>query len=334
LPPGQGVEQGSGTILEIGSQILPADQTKLQAYRDELDGLARTAAENLWEMGRILSEAQEVLAHYGNGCFQQWVESIGLSKRTAYRLLNVHQSFDCANLAQTTFGVSALYLLSEPSTPKPARAEAARRAQNGEAITYTKAQEIVEAYTPRPAPEPPPEPEPAPDPYLDFEHQSLLPHLHDAGNPSAPQMLSSERPPASEPSPEQAEHARTNLRTAIVEQLRTARKVQTDELDECANEMLELMGHRSHSIAIAARFGAALAIGPQTLADLTDISIVTSGLRPNELDRTEYLRWRRRTLRLLDAITYCGMPIYEHTLENGQIVYGLLNPELEKENNG
>lgn len=42
------------------------------------------------ELGRELKEAQDILAKNGYGCFQEWVESIGFRRQTAYKLIQRH----------------------------------------------------------------------------------------------------------------------------------------------------------------------------------------------------------------------------------------------------
>jgi ParB family chromosome partitioning protein len=49
-------------------------------------------------------------------------------------------------VSQLDIPVKALYMLAAPSTPEPARQEALNRAEQGETITYTLAQEIVHEH--------------------------------------------------------------------------------------------------------------------------------------------------------------------------------------------
>lgn len=339
----------------------------LQSHAAEISRLAQDAATDLWQMGMILADAQERLAAYGNGTFQRWVEAetiVGI--RTAYRVMGVYRAFDYANLAQTSFATSALYALSEPSTPVEAWEEAMYRAGRGETITHAKAQEIVATYKPKPAPAPP-LPLERNDAYQAYERDVLRPQLRDAGKPDAPQMLSGRKEPPRPVSEARKEQARLRLREAILERLVGIRRVvanrihcllgrcgglavlndpkyrrararlvaEYDDLDGddqeelCgeADELLALLGKSANSIAVAARFGVALAQGPKTLNDLTEIAIWTCGESVDGMDRAEYLRWRKRTIRWVDAISYVnGLPAFEHTLESGQICYALLEP--------
>jgi len=258
-------------------------------------------------MGAILAQAQEELATYGNGTFLKWIENVGLSTTTAYRLINLHARFDVSTLERTTIATSALYLLSEPSTPPAAREQVIRRAEQGEAITHAEAREVVQEHLRR------------------FEEEELRPCLHDAGNPEAPQMLTGLDEPLRPVPPVQQAQAHTSLRESIMELLDLCKDGK--DADACTDEILDCLGQSSNSIAIAARFGAALAEGPKTLADLTSIAIEVSGVSPYGMEREDYLRWRKKALRLIDAIGCSdGLPIYQHALQNGQLVYGLLPP--------
>lgn len=315
-----------------GPLALPL-QKELEPHAKRLKELAQSTAENLWEMGRILADAQERLSSHNGGSFRQWVEEeAGLSKGTAYRMMDVYRAFSRPNLGQPHFSTSALYALSKPSTPQEARDEALFRAQRGEPISHATARQIVSQYRPLkpalpPLPEKPPLP-PSPE-YTAFEKDELLPHLHDAGMEDAPQILSGHCE-AFWPVPEEhQEKARTNIRESVVAQLEACRD--REDVDKCADAIMELFGHGNQSISIASRFGAAIAQSPRTLADLTEICIATCGGRNDRRDRDRYLGWRKRALRLVDALSYGnGLPIYEHKLSNGQLAYSLIPCETEK----
>lgn len=356
-------------LPSVAFDYAPLDEntrTTLQAHATRFKALAHEAALGLWQMGEILADAQERLASYSNGTFVQWVTAeTRLTVGTAYRLMNVYRAFPISKLENVSFATSALYALSEPSTPPQARAEAIYRAQRGEAITYTKAVEITAAY--KPLPEPPPRPPPLErtEAYRAFEREVLRPQLHDAGKPDFPQMLTGRHGPLVEVPLERKEQARLGLREAIVERFVSVRRAVANSvhrlLGDCdyldvlnderylamrerwcaeydqmpeddqadvysdADELLEMFGRSVNSIAIAARWGAALANGPLTLNDLVTIAAEVTGEDVGSLDREQYLSLRKRCLRLLDGICYVrGLPVFEHTLESGQLVYSLL----------
>ena len=102
-------------------------------------------------------------------------------------------------------------------------------------------------------------------------------------------------------------------------------EVDESQIDAAADEIFNICGQGFGSLAIAARFGVALSQGPQTMADLTGLAIWACNKCQDSMSRDEYLNWRKRTLRILDALTWAGgLCIYEHRLDNGQIVYSLL----------
>jgi hypothetical protein len=314
--------------FDYGAIAAPSREA-LRQHAQSLSKLAQNTAVNLWRMGRILADAQDRLAS-ANGTFVQWVkQETGLgSIGTAYRLINIYRAFSVSNLETTSFAPSALYLLSEPSAPIAARAEAIQRATNGENITRATAQQIVGQYQPPrpvlpPLPQPPPIP-PSPE-YRAFEREELMPRLHDAGDPDAPQVLSGQQEELRPVPEERREKARVSLREAIVEAIRGIDTGDEGALDACADEVLEMLGQTSGSIAISARIGVALSQGPQTLSDLTAISAWVCGECLSDASREVYLALRKKTIRLLDSLTLCdGMPLYEHQMQNGQLIYSLM----------
>ncbi|NIN67176.1 MAG: hypothetical protein GTO63_21255, partial [Anaerolineae bacterium] len=128
----------------------------LQSHARTLSELSRRTAKNLWKMGKILADVRERLASHNGGSFKHWVENeAGLSRSTAYRLINVYRTFSCPTVGQLGISPKVLYLLSEPSTPAAAREEALRYARDGERITHARAQEIVQQHRPSRPPLPP-----------------------------------------------------------------------------------------------------------------------------------------------------------------------------------
>ena len=301
-------------------------QEALHQYAQRLGELAKDTACDLWEMGRMLAAVQEQLAAAGTGTFLHWIASeTGLNYRTAYRLINIYHAFDLDTVSKTRLGPSVLYALAEPSAPPEARVEVVQRAEQGETITPAKVQEIVQSYRqPEPEPQEPPEaPEPEPtEEYKEFERTELLPRLHDAGVADAPQLLSGKQQELVLVPEEQRDEAIASIRQAILRELVACREGKDPE--SCADELLDIMGQSSGSIALSAHFGIALSAGPLSLADLTAIACQVDGGRLDEMDRNEYLALRKRVLRLVDSLTFSGCGLFEHTLANGQLVYSLL----------
>jgi hypothetical protein len=116
----------------------------VQQRTSEIKTLMRRSAQDIIDIGQKLIE---VKARLGHGHFGGWLESeFGWSQDTAGRFINVAQRFDIPQIADFNIAPSALYALSAPSTPEPARAEAIERAQAGEPITHSAAKAIIEEY--------------------------------------------------------------------------------------------------------------------------------------------------------------------------------------------
>lgn len=86
---------------------------------------------------------------YGRPGFVEYCNSkSGLSQQTANRMINVAEMLpETSNISASK---EALYLIASPSTPVPARIEAVQRAEQGETITHSTAQEIVATHKPLP----------------------------------------------------------------------------------------------------------------------------------------------------------------------------------------
>lgn len=109
----------------------------------------RLAAQNIWENGRDLYEAQQELAKFGSGTFLAWVQcDLQISHQTAYNMIRVYTQFDSKTVLESNMAAKTFYLLAAPSTPEPARLEAVERAKAGEEITHAKAKAIVASNRP------------------------------------------------------------------------------------------------------------------------------------------------------------------------------------------
>ncbi|GJD22786.1 hypothetical protein RIVM261_077420 [Rivularia sp. IAM M-261] len=121
--------------------LSPQVQILVQEKTSELKSLMRRSAQDIIDIGQKLAEVKEQLGH---GNFRAWLKAeFDWSVRTAARFMQVATQFECANLAHLNIAISALYLLAEPSTPEKARKQALELAKEGENITHTKAQIIV-----------------------------------------------------------------------------------------------------------------------------------------------------------------------------------------------
>ncbi|MEL6495863.1 MAG: DUF3102 domain-containing protein [Cyanobacteria bacterium J06623_7] len=102
----------------------------------------RKAAQDIWEIGKMLSEVQSKLQR---GQFDEWIKTeFDWSRRTAYKFISVFKRFDnSVNLEEINIATSALYLLAAESTPEAIREEFVRKAQSGERVTHQQVLRVV-----------------------------------------------------------------------------------------------------------------------------------------------------------------------------------------------
>jgi hypothetical protein len=62
--------------------------------------------------------------------------------------MQVYRRFKNRNFRDLTIDVSALYLITERSTPEPVANDALRRAENGEAVTHADPRALVQRWPP------------------------------------------------------------------------------------------------------------------------------------------------------------------------------------------
>lgn len=130
----------------------------VQQKTGEIKERTRRAAQDIIDIGTRLLDVKDRLGH---GSFGVWLSAeFNWSERTAQNFMRVAAAFKNANFADLNFGASALYLLSEPSTPAPARELAIERAASGEYISHNVAKVIVAQHKPAPAVTRPPGTEP------------------------------------------------------------------------------------------------------------------------------------------------------------------------------
>jgi hypothetical protein len=118
----------------------PALADRAQRIRD-LVGVARTC---IIEIGRELIAAKADLAH---GQWLPWLDAeFGWSDNTAHRYMQVARAFQIPHsgeFGELTIDATALYALSAPDVPQAVRDEALSRAEDGERITKTEADQMV-----------------------------------------------------------------------------------------------------------------------------------------------------------------------------------------------
>lgn len=127
-------------VVEQRARELKEDYRQFQAH-------IRNTVETAWRMGEKLLDVQKRLKD--DGRFLTWIDAeFPFKRRNAYRFMNLATHFEFANLANVEIGLSAAYLLTEPSTPEEARSEALELAASGQTITHAAAKQIVAAHKP------------------------------------------------------------------------------------------------------------------------------------------------------------------------------------------
>jgi hypothetical protein len=124
----------------------------VQQKTGEIRERIKRSANDLIEIGERLTEVKSRLGH---GQFGAWLEAeFSLSYETAHSLMNVAKAFNSVTVTEMDIAHKALYALSAPSVPEPARQEAVALASNGHHVTHKEAKTIIDRHKPEPRPEP------------------------------------------------------------------------------------------------------------------------------------------------------------------------------------
>lgn len=129
-------------------QWLTQTETEITVLMLETQNLAQRYVMNVIQIGERLAEVKERLRHNKAGGFEGWYTGKGWKKTHVYRYLSAWEQFgNRSNLEQFDISPSALFALSARSVPEAARIEAIERAEQGETITHTVAQQIIAPRT-------------------------------------------------------------------------------------------------------------------------------------------------------------------------------------------
>lgn len=124
----------------------------VQQRTSEIKTLMRRTAQDIIDMGQKFAEVRDVLRHNKSGGFEAWCAAEGFGRRTAYRCIGVYETFGNRDtVTQLDLSPKVLYLLSSETTPEEARQEVIERAESGESINPTTAQQIVTTHKSAPA---------------------------------------------------------------------------------------------------------------------------------------------------------------------------------------
>jgi len=121
-----------------------------KAICDTVERVRRTTAEGVMKLGAELTAAHAKLSNHGDGTFGKWCSlRCGLTARHARNMMGVCDTFKDREMISQSADPTALYLLSAPSCPEEATAEALERAEQGERITTKLARDIIKSHPPR-----------------------------------------------------------------------------------------------------------------------------------------------------------------------------------------
>lgn len=146
-------EEGTKHIEQLLTQVTqhfdyknfsPLTQTLVQQHTKEIKNLMRRTAQDILNIGQRLIEVKE---HLGHGHFEAWLKAeFNWGQWTARKFMQVARQFKSVNFTDLSIDVSALYILSAPSTLEAVRQEALQVARQGEVITHTRIKAIASQY--------------------------------------------------------------------------------------------------------------------------------------------------------------------------------------------
>ena len=135
--------QEAKTATQFNYDVLDFQQrNEIEQTTAAIKERLRKAAQDIWEIGRMLSEVQSKLQR---GQFDDWIKTeFDWSRRTAYKFISVYKRFDRrVNLEEINIATSALYLLAAESTPDEIREDFIQKARQGEKVTHREVSQVV-----------------------------------------------------------------------------------------------------------------------------------------------------------------------------------------------
>ena len=143
--------QSASEITKFNYHDLDSQQrTEVEQATAAIKERLRKAAQDIWEIGKMLSDVQSKLQR---GQFDDWIETeFDWSRRTAYKFISVYKRFNRdINLEEINIATSALYLLAAESTPEDIRQEFIQKAQEGKKVTHQQVLKVVKQARQQPA---------------------------------------------------------------------------------------------------------------------------------------------------------------------------------------
>jgi hypothetical protein len=129
----------SSTRLPTPTQ--PPGDAILAEHATEIRRLGKRVVADVIETGRRLAECRNILKE--DSRWRGWLESeLRLSPQTAGRSIQIYEQR--SKLEHLDLPISALYLLTAPSTPQEARDEIVERAEAGESVSVAEVKQTIE----------------------------------------------------------------------------------------------------------------------------------------------------------------------------------------------
>ena len=126
------------TALDMETRIV------VQKNTCEIKSLMRRNVQENIDIGQKLIEVKEKL---DRGQFGKWIAAeFDWGWTTACKFMNVAKTLKFSHCENLQIALSALYLISHPSTPEEARQEILKLAEKGESIRYKRARTIIDRH--------------------------------------------------------------------------------------------------------------------------------------------------------------------------------------------
>lgn len=127
------------------SQVTAEEKAELIYYEGQISQIRERVATDILLLGKQFHGAQQTLANHGDGTFGAYIDSQGITRRSAYRAIEAFNAFgDCATVAQIE--TSAMYALASNDKAKK---QALKLVDKGVKVTQAMAKELIEKATPK-----------------------------------------------------------------------------------------------------------------------------------------------------------------------------------------
>lgn len=122
----------------------PKTRSVVQQCTFEIKSLTKRTTGDTIQIGQSLTLVKQRLRH---GQYGEWLRAeFDWSEQTARQFVHVAQWAKTTKIVDLSFDFTALYRLAAPRTPETARQEALQRARQGEFMTCSEAQKIIDRH--------------------------------------------------------------------------------------------------------------------------------------------------------------------------------------------